>query len=307
MKVMDKIKDKMKKIEICIRHFGSNVIKKNSNLVIAFVSLILILVWMFLFIEYPKSFVVNISFLAINTLLIIYLIETEKTKENVNMEKVILMSSIVFCCICCFMEYINKLTLPFIILSLLIVYLINLLKVISKFLNIHKNFFIITLISATVLGSISVKNWQILALIFLSTKTYLSYISILYENKKKTDSNIEKNKGNYKLKLKKIEAELDIIDFLTYISISVSDYLYKLNVVNCIYKFLFDEKYELEFNYIIEILFNVKYKLELYFTKGFLTIVIFTILYIVIVLVKKYINKKYPKINENLADKIFED
>lgn len=307
MKSINKIKDKIKEIKICIKQCGGNLMKKNSNLVISFVYLAQIMVWMFLFIKYPESFLVNISFLAINTLLIVYLIKTEKSKENVNKERVALISSILFCCICCFMDYINKLTLPFIILSLLIAYLINLLKVISKFLNIHKVFFIFTLIFATILGSISVKYWQILALLFLSTKTYLSYISILYENKQNKDSNIEENNRKYKLKLKKIEAELDIIDFLTYISISVSDYLYELKVVNCISKFLFDEKYELEFNYTKGFLFYVKYKIELYFTKGFLTIVIFTILYIGIVLLKKYINKNYLRIKENLADKIFDD
>lgn len=307
MSIIGEFKDIIKNYAISKIKTGEHWIKKNINVVIAFVSLVLIIVWMLLFIKYPERFAVNIYFLAINTLLIVYLIETEKSKESVNMERVILISSILFCCICCLMEYINQITLPFIILSLLSVYLINLLKVFSKFLNIHKVFFIFTLIFATILGSISVKYWQILALLFLSTKTYLSYISILYENKKNTNSNIKENNRKYKLKLKKIEVDLDIIDFLTYISISVSDCLYELNVVNCISKFLFDEKYELEFNYTIEILFYVKYKLELYFIKGFLTIVIFTILYIVIVILKKYINKKYPRIKENLADKIFDD
>lgn len=81
------------------------------------------------------------------------------------------------------------------------------------------------------------------------------------------------------------------LDFLIYISILVSDYLYELNVVNRIGEFLFYYKRELELN----------------FTNGFLTIVIFTILYIVIVLLKKYINKKYPRIKEHLANKIFYD
>ena len=160
MKVINKIKDKLKKIEICIRHFGGNVMKKNINLVIAFVSLILILVWMHLFMKYSESSVVNISFLAINTLLIVYLIEAVKSKKNINMEGVVLISSIIFVCICCFMEYINKITLPFIILSLLIVYLFNFLILALSYLNIPRIFIITTLLFAAILGAINKSSWE---------------------------------------------------------------------------------------------------------------------------------------------------
>lgn len=296
MKIIDKMQNKLKKTVIFIRRFGDNVMKKNSNFVIRVVSIVLIMAWMLLFIKFPESFVVNIFFLAINTFLIVYLVETGKNKENVNMERIILISSILFCSLCCFMEYINKLTLPFIILSLLIVYLINFLKVISKLLNIHKEFFIFSLISAIVIGSISAKYWQILAMVFLR---------ILYENEQNKDYNIKEN--NIKYKLKKIKSELDFINFLIYNSILVSDYLYELKLVNRITDFLFYCKLELELNDTIGFLFYLKYKLELNFTKGFLTIVVFTVLYIITALLKKYINKRYPKIKENLAHKIFDD
>lgn len=291
MKVINKIKDKLKKIEICIRHFGGNVMKKNINLVIAFVSLILILVWMHLFMKYSESSVVNISFLAINTLLIVYLIEAVKSKKNINMEGVVLISSIIFVCICCFMEYINKITLPFIILSLLIVYLFNFLILALSYLNIPRIFIITTLLFAAILGAINKSSWEVLAFLFISIKTYISYLSNLYEINQEKDDYYKKNKNIYKLNVSKIEVKLDFMTLFIYSAILLSDYLLVTGIVECLSKNVF----------------GGSNKIEMILTKGFLTIAIFEAFLLLSILLGIVIKKYFPDMEKNIIERILNE
>lgn len=291
MKVINKIKDKLKKIEICIRHFGGNVMKKNINLVIAFVSLILILVWMHLFMKYSESSVVNISFLAINTLLIVYLIEAVKSKKNINMEGVVLISSIIFVCICCFMEYINKITLPFIILSLLIVYLFNFLILALSYLNIPRIFIITTLLFAAILGAINKSSWEVLAFLFISIKTYISYLSNLYEINQEKDDDYKKNKNIYKLNVSKIEVKLDFMTLFIYSAILLSDYLLVMGIVECLSKNVF----------------GGSNKIEMILTKGFLTIAIFEAFLLLSILLGIVIKKYFPDMEKNIIERILNE
>ncbi|WP_288962047.1 hypothetical protein [uncultured Peptoniphilus sp.] len=291
MKVINKIKDKLKKIEICIRHFGGNVMKKNINLVIAFVSLILILVWMHLFMKYSESSVVNISFLAINTLLIVYLIEAVKSKKNINMEGVVLISSIIFVCICCFMEYINKITLPFIILSLLIVYLFNFLILALSYLNIPRIFIITTLLFAAILGAINKSSWEVLAFLFISIKTYISYLSNLYEINQEKDDDYKKNKNIYKLNVSKIEVKLDFMTLFIYSAILLSDYLLVTGIVECLSKNVF----------------GGSNKIEMILTKGFLTIAIFEAFLLLSILLGIVIKKYFPDMEKNIIERILNE
>lgn len=288
MKVIDKIEDKMKKIEICIRHFGGNLMKKNSNLVIALVSIAQVMVWMLLFIKYPERFVVNIYFLDINTLLIVYFIETEKSKENVKMERVIIISSMLFCCICCLIECINVLTLPFIILSLLIVYLVNFLILALSYLKMPRKFIINTLLCAAILGSINESSWEFLGLLFISIKTYISYLGNLYENNQEKKDDYEKNKNMYKLKLSKLEPKLDFMTLFIYCSILLSDYLLVIGVVeNLSNKF-----------------FGGSNKIEVILTKGFLTISIFEAFLLLSIFLGIIIKKYFPDMQKKIIERI---
>lgn len=285
MKITNNRKDENKNNEFCTIQCGGNLMKKNSNLVIAFVSLVLIMVWMLLFIKYPESFVVNISFLAINTLFIVYSIETEKNKENVNMERVILISSIIFCCLCCFMEYINKLTLPFIILSLLTVYLFNFLILVLSYLNMPRKFIINTLLCSAILGSINESSWEFLGLLFISIKTYISYLGNLYEN------NHGKNKNMYKLKLSKLESKLDFMTLFIYCSILLSDYLLIIGVVE----------------HLSNKFFGGSNKIDIILTKGFLTIGIFEAFLLISIFLGIIIKKYFPDMQKKIVERILND
>lgn len=265
--------------------------KKNSSLVIGLVSIVLIIAWMFLFIKYSNSFVVNIYFLAINTLLIVYLIETKKSKKNVNMERVILISSIIFCCICCFMEYINKLTVPFIILSLLIVYMFYYLILTLSYLNKPKKLIFETSLCTLILGVVNERSWQVLALLFLSIKSYISYISTLYENNLKNNDDYEKKKNVYKLKLLKLDAKIDLMILFVYVSILLSDYLLAIGSVELFSKFVFDGTN----------------KIMMIFSKGFLTIFIFLAFLFISIFLGIVIKKYFPDMEKNIIERILND
>lgn len=267
------------------------MMKKKSNLVIAFVSLVLIMVWMFLFIKYPESFVVNISFLAINTLLIVYLIETVKSKENINMEGVVLVSFIIFVCICYFMEYINKITLPFIILSLLIVYVFNFLILALSYLNIPRIFIITTLLCTAILGAINESSWEVLALLFISIKTYISYLSNLYEINQEKNNDYKKNKNIYKLNVSKIEVKLDFMTLFIYSAILLSDYLLVMGIVECLSNNVF----------------GGSNKIEMILTKGFLTIAIFEAFLLLSIFLGIVIKKYFPDMEKNIIERILDD
>lgn len=257
MKVINKIKDKLKKIEICKRHFGDNVMKKNINLVIAFVSVLLIMLWMVIFINSPESFVTNIPFMGINTFLIVYLIETYKVKDNVNMERIILISSILFCSICCLMKYINNLTLAFIILSLLIVYLIYFLKKMFILLNVNFWFLLLMFIITMILGLMT-KN--MLLLIFKSATCNSIYKNFI--NDKKPEKNNKEGK-----KIIKHIINSDIFVQLVF-NISVDFVVYKSGN-------LLDNELVRDFsNY----LFSGESMLEILFARGVIALIIVAIL-----------------------------
>lgn len=286
MKAINKIKDKIKEIKICIEQCGGNLMNKNSNLVISFVSLAQIMVWMFLFIKYPESFVVNISFLAINTLIIVYLINMEKSKE-----RVALISSILFFCICCFLIYINKLTVDFIILSLLIVYVFNFLILALSYLNIPRIFIITTLLCAAILGAINESSWEVLALLFISIKTYISYLSNLYEINQEKNDDYKKNKNIYKLNVSKIEVKLDFMTLFIYSAILLSDYLLDMGIVECLSNNVF----------------GGSNKIEMILTKGLLTIAIFEVFLLLSIFLSIVIKKYFPDMEKNIIERILND
>lgn len=286
MKAINKIKNKIKEIKICIKQCGGNLMKKNSNLVISFVSLAQIMVWMFLFIKYPESFVVNISFLPINTLLIVYLIKMEKSKE-----RVALISSILFFCISCFLIYINKLTVDFIILSLLIVYVFNFLILALSYLNIPRIFIITTLLCAAILGAINESSWEVLALLFISIKTYISYLSNLYEINQEKNDDYKKNKNIYKLNVSKIEVKLDFMTLFIYSAILLSDYLLDMGIVECLSNNVF----------------GGSNKIEMILTKGLLTIAIFEAFLLLSIFLGIVIKKYFPDMEKNIIERILND
>ena len=267
------------------------MMKKNSNLVIGLVSLVLIIAWIFLFIKYSNSFVVNIYFLAINTLLIVYFIVTEKSKENINMESVIVISSILFVSICCLMEYINEMTLPFIILSLFIVYLFYFLILTLRYLNKPKKLIFETSLCTLILGVVDKHSWEILALLFISIKTHISYISVLYENNQENNEDYEKKKNIYNLKLSKLESKIDLMTLFIYVSILLSDYLLDIGCVEWFSKTILDGTN----------------KIMMIFSKGFLTIFIFLVFIYISIFLGIIIKKFIPNIEKIIVEKILKD
>ena len=263
-----KIIDKIKNIEFYIRHSGGNLMKKNSNLVIAFVSVILLLVWMHLFIKYSESSVVNIFFLAINTFLIVYLVETGKNKENVNMERIILISSILFCSLCCFMEYINKLTLPFIILCLLTVYLLYFLKILFDLLNVDFLFILLMFIITMIIG-LKTKN----ILIYLFKTITSDSIHKLKKNKKRKEDN-DNEKNMIKLLIDNDFIIQLIIDLSIKIVDNIFDKLLEIEIIISFAKFLF----------------HGDSILEIIFARGIIGLIMVAILSIITIMVKKWMD-----------------
>lgn len=265
MNMIGKISDKMKNYVIFKRKIGGYHMKKNSNFVIGVVSIVLIMAWMHLFIKFPESFVVNIFFLAINTFLIVSLIETEKSKDNVNMGRVVVISSIIFCSLCCFMEYINKLTLPFIILSLLSMYLLYFLKILFDLLNVNFLFILLMFIITMIIG-IMTKNM----LIYLfKTITSDSIHKLKKIKKRKEDNDNEKNM----IKL--------LID---------NDFIIQLNIdlsINIVYN-KFDKLLEIEqIRSFAKFLFHGDSILEIIFARGIIGLIIVAILSIITIMVQK--------------------
>lgn len=291
MKVINKFKDIINNYVISKIKIGCDMLRKNWNFFIALVSLAQIMVWMLLFKKYEECLILNISFCIINIPIFSYIMVTKKNKDNVNIESVFLVSFILLLVICCLMEYMNKFTLVFIILSLLIVYVFNFLILALSYLNIPKIFIITTLLCAAILGAINESSWEVLALLFISIKTYISYLSNLYEINQEKNDDYKKNKNIYKLNVSKIEVKLDFMTLFIYSSILLSDYLLVIGIVEC-----------LSYN-----VFGGSNKIEMILTKGFLTIAIFEAFLLLSIFLGIVIKKYFPDMEKNIIERILND
>ena len=240
--------------------------RRNVKLIIGFASVLLIMLWMIIFIKNSKSFVINMLFIAMNTIIIVYIINNEKSKENVNTESVILISSIFFCCLCCFMENINKLTLPFIILSLLIMYLLYFLKTLLVILNVNF-WFLLLIFTITMILGLMTKN--ILIFIFKTITSEPIYKNFIINNKKEEDSDKRRNI------IKSIINNDIFIHLIFYLSVNFvinkSDKLLEIELVRRFSEYLFNEQY----------------MYEIIFTRGAISLFIVTILSIITIVVQK--------------------
>lgn len=242
--------------------------RRNIKLIIGFASVLLIMLWMIIFIKNLKSFIINILFMAMNTIIIVYIINNEKSKENVNTESVILISSIVFCCLCCFMENINKLTLPFIILSLLITYLLYFLKTLFVILNVNF-WFLLLIFTITMILGLMTKN--ILIFIFQTITSEPIYKNFIINNKKEEDNDKRRNI------IKSIINNDIFIQLIFYLLVNF--------VIN-----KYDKLLEIElFRRFSEYLFNEQYMYEIIFTRGAISLSIVAILSIITIVVQKLI------------------
>ncbi len=248
------------------RLFANNWMRRNVKLIIGFASVLLIMLWMIIFIKNSKSFVINMLFIAMNTIIIVYIINNEKSKENVNTESVILISSIFFCCLCCFMENINKLTLPFIILSLLIMYLLYFLKTLLVILNVNF-WFLLLIFTITMILGLMTKN--ILIFIFKTITSEPIYKNFIINNKKEEDSDKRRNI------IKSIINNDIFIHLIFYLSVNFvinkSDKLLEIELVRRFSEYLFNEQY----------------MYEIIFTRGAISLFIVTILSIITIVVQK--------------------
>lgn len=248
------------------RQFANNWIRRNVKLIIGFASVLLIMLWMIIFIKNSKSFVINMLFIAMNTIIIVYIINNEKSKENVNTESVILISSIIFCCLCCFMEIINKLTLPFIILSLLIMYLLYFLKTLLVILNVNF-WFLLLIFTITMILGLMTKN--ILIFIFKTITSEPIYKNFIINNKKEEDSDKRRNI------IKSIINNDIFIHLIFYLSVNFvinkSDKLLEIELVRRFSEYLFNEQY----------------MYEIIFTRGAISLFIVAILSIITIVVQK--------------------